>query len=216
MLKRETRRALERFDGSLTIINLRGQTMATKRICSINECGNNHVARGFCQLHYRDARRSGRFETINKRARNGEPAKFLDIAQHHPEGGCLIWPFARDSHGYARYGKHLATRIICARVHGAPPSDRHEAAHSCSKGHLGCVSGAHLSWKTSIENHADKLLTGISNRGENHGAAKLKTEEVLQILAEYRRGNGPALAKKFGVHVSTIYQIVKRKAWAWL
>jgi len=81
---------------------------------------------------------------------------------------CLIWPYAKTNKGYGvGYGrtkingrKQIVSRIICEAVRGAPPTPRHEAAHSCGNGHLGCCTKRHLFWKTPEENWEDRRRHG--------------------------------------------------------
>lgn len=58
--------------------------------------------------------------------------------------------------------------------------------------HLNDVPGdnaiANLAWGTGIENSADKLRNGRSNRGSRHGNAKLTEADVIEIRAAYARG----------------------------
>ncbi|WJI43714.1 hypothetical protein NL532_24210 [Mesorhizobium sp. C120A] len=73
----------------------------------------------------------------------------------------------------------------------------------------------HLSWKTPIENAADKLDHGTIARGEQHGNAKLTEADVRSI----RSLGGGLLHREigdlFGVTSSTISVIRSRKSWGW-
>lgn len=129
---------------------------------------------------------------------------------------CLLWPFNRNKSGHGTIkvdGKNrLVARVICSELHGPPPSDKHEAAHSCGRGNFGCANGGHLRWATRAENEADKLLHGTSNRGERHGMAKLSTVEVLAI----REMAVPSrqIAKAFGISQTMVSKIKRGEAWA--
>lgn len=52
---------------------------------------------------------------------------------------------------------------MCQKAHGDPPSPKHDAAHSCGRGHEGCVNPNHLSWKTKKQNQADRITHGTSH-----------------------------------------------------
>lgn len=74
-----------------------------------------------------------------------------------------------------------------------------------------------LAWGTRLENHRDMLDHGTSPRGERHGQAKLtahKVREARRLLSL----NVPQteVARKFGVSVSAINQMAKRRTWKWL
>ena len=92
---------------------------------------------------------------------------------------------------------------MCELAHGeAPP--RYEAAHSCGRGHLGCVNPRHLRWATSKENKADMIVHGTR-------PAKLSAEQVRTI----RLGAVPLadLAHRFGVSLNHIYAVAGGKHW---
>jgi hypothetical protein len=101
-------------------------------------------------------------------------------------------------------------------VNGPPPTPEHEAAHSCGKGHEGCIAPGHLEWKTPAENTADRLVHGTHSRGERSYWAKLTEADVREILA--MKGIIPQrkLAVRFGVTHQTIYKILRRQIWAWV
>lgn len=113
-------------------------------------------------------------------------------------------PFAKFKNGYAELciaGQTLrVSRLVCERVHGPSPSPDHQAAHSCGKGHLACVTKRHLSWKTRSENMADKVLHGTSKRGENCNFTKLSEASVLEIRALRKSVPQSEIAARFGIH----------------
>ncbi len=144
---------------------------------------------------------------------HGEPMRFLEeIALTYKGSECLSWPFGKTIAGYAQIHIEDTTanvsRMVCERVKGPPPTPGHEAAHSCGKGHEACISPAHVFWKTHIENEADKISHGTSQRGERNPMAKLTDPEVRQILALKGVMTQRAIAQKFHIsqaHVSLIH-----------
>jgi hypothetical protein len=143
-----------------------------------------------------------------------------EVALRHDGEGCLTWPFSDNGDGYGSLkvgGKTVrANRYICELAHGKPPTPEHEAAHSCGKGHEGCISPIHLGWKTHAENCADKLLHDTHNRGERHGLARLTEADVLQIMALKGVESQNKLAKRFGVTHGAIGEIHQGRNWSWL
>lgn len=140
-------------------------------------------------------------------------------APSHPIG-CVLWPFARKANGYAVFGKKrgeisssLVARVVCSEVHGQPPSLDYEAAHTCGKGHLGCINPRHLHWKTSKQNKDDQLLHGTRNYGERNGRSRLTVEQIVQIRELGKRVPQSAVAKAFGIDPSTVSDIINRHRW---
>ena len=112
---------------------------------------------------------------------HGEPLKYLESLFTHCEDACISWPFARDSKGYGQIKiggqARRVHRIVCERFNGKPPTVRHDAAHSCGNGHLGCANGYHLRWATRKENSADRYVHGTFRQ------AHLTENDVLAIRA---------------------------------
>ncbi|MBX5143268.1 hypothetical protein HJB79_31670 [Rhizobium lentis] len=191
--------------------------MATTRLCSIPDCGKPLLAKGCCAAHYYRLTKHG--DPLGGRTPPGEPLRFVnEVAMTHATNECLLWPFAKKGAGYGTIwidGRLVGThRYICERVHGAPPTPDHDAAHSC--GHEGCVNPHHLEWKTAAENMADKLIHGTHHRGERNPQAKLTEAEAREIISLKGLESKVALAERFGVSTGTIGDIHRGRNWSWL
>lgn len=132
----------------------------------------------------------------------------LDHVEHHGSE-CLIWPFGIDKHGRGRVGHEgesfRAHRLMCILKRGEPPSPQHTAAHSCGKGHFGCVHPEHLHWKTQAGNMADAILHGTTARsGMRRTFKPQQIAEIRRLLSEKSQLE---VAEIFGVHESTINNI---------
>ncbi len=150
--------------------------------------------------------------------KHGVPLKFLhEVVFNHDANECLFWPYARSA-GYAQVWidgeKTFVHRLMCERRHGPPPTPKHVAAHSCGKGQLGCCAELHLSWKTTKQNHADKLMHGTHNRGERHNLAKV-TEAIVREIRAFT-GVLRVMAEKHGISRTTVCELRKRQSWWWL
>ena len=192
--------------------------MAKKSICTIPNCDKPHYARGLCGTHYQRWRIHGD-PLFLKQAATGEPERyFREVVMAYEGDDCLTWPFGKNS-GYGiiwHDGRtHIVSRLVCEEWRGPPPTPRHEAAHSCGKGHLVCVTKGHLSWKTPVENQADKIIHGTHNRGERSGCAKLTASDVQEIRSLSGLSKAD-IARQFGVSQSRVSLIINRKAWGWL
>lgn len=185
-----------------------------KTMCSVDGCTEPIYVRGWCMKHYSRWLRHN--DPAGGRTPRGAPLEWLQQHRHFSDNECLIWPFHRRKTEYGKViiegKKTLATRLMCEWHHGPPPTPKHEAAHSCGRGSLGCVNPRHLNWKTRIENEADKIAHGTIKRGENHCLSKLTTADVLAIRAT----NGTPvkeLAVQYGVGETTIRDVLKFRRW---
>lgn len=74
---------------------------------------------------------------------------------------------------------------------------------------------ANLEYVTHAENMAHAARTGLSARGERHGAAKINEETVRRIRELYDSGIGPAaLARQFAISPALACQVGRRQRWA--
>jgi hypothetical protein len=187
-----------------------------KKICLISGCAKSATQRGWCGAHYARWRAHG--HPLAGRTPNGEPRSYFETVVLNFEGNdCLIWPYGKYSTGYASMYQGGAMkpvhRLVCEAFNGPPPTKQHEAAHSCGKGHKGCVNPRHLSWKTCSENHADKLRHGTHNRGERSPRAKLTPSQVLEIRALQSTMSKCKLARLFGVSAAAVDDICRNRSW---
>ena len=152
--------------------------------------------------------------------RPGLPLAFIECAIHYSGDDCLLWPYARNSAGYAHLYINgvdtLAHRHICKEINGPPPQDRPEAAHTCGNGHLGCVNGRHLQWKNRSGNIDDMILHGHSQRGEKMWMSLLTEDDVRTIRSLHLSLTTSDIAKKFGISYGVVYHVLKRNSWAWV
>lgn len=194
--------------------------MAATGICAVQNCGKKREKRDWCGAHYRRWRLYG--DPLALRGHpNGTCLRWLKDHLEHVGDECLIWPFSRkiDS-GYAQMthkGRNVgAHRVMCELRHGPPPIESPEAAHSCGRGHDGCVHPGHLRWSTRSENMLDKREHGTVNLGEKTSCVVLTADQVQQIVALSPAVSERSLASRFGVHRSTINCILTGRSWGWL
>lgn len=190
--------------------------------CSVEGCKNDAQRkasgrRGLCCAHYTRWMVHG--DPLAGRTPYGTPLTWIDEkALTHVGSECLPWPFAKLPSGYGTVHINcktaMAHRYVCQRAHGAPPSKRHHAAHDC--GNQQCVNPRHLSWKTGVENEADKIPHGTVAKGRRNGWTKLSEADVREI----RRLSGSAtlskIGQRFGVNKTTVYKILSGESWGWL
>ena len=140
-------------------------------------------------------------------------------------GDCLEWRGGCNSDGYGHLqfeGKMLKLhRLLCMVAHGAPPSSRPLAIHSCDNRR--CCNPKHLRWGSAADNNRDCVEHGRHQRrpwsGARRGAgnphAKTTEEDVRRIRRAAEAGVPTAeLAVGFGLAERTIRNIVTRTRWA--
>lgn len=185
--------------------------------CSVEGCEKPVRARGWCSTHHQRWRVHGSPDVT---LRAVGLLDWLNAHTSHRGDGCLIFPFKRRPDGYGQViidGKNCrAHRVMCEAVHGPPPTAKHEAAHGCGNGHLGCVSPEHLRWATRSENIADRIVHGTGQFGERNPSAKLTEQAVFAIRGLAGKLPRSEAAKLFGVSTATISDIQRRRRWAWL
>ena len=160
------------------------------------------------------------FRTWSQQAYHGKHNKvctrelrFWGRVNKNTPSGCWVWLGCVDKWGYGDLswgGKHLqAHRVAWILLNGDP--GKMDVLHKCNT--PPCCNPEHLYLGTDIENAKDRKAVGAQ-----HVEAKLTPDQVRAIRAEYvmynkRRGNGPALAAKYGVSVSAITAITSGRTW---
>lgn len=189
--------------------------MVSQRICSLKGCGKPLRQAKLCWGHYERLQQFGDplFEIIQVT----EPRTFAELAVSSDSGECILWPLATAG-GYGQFslvgGAKVQThRHVCERVHGAPPSAIHQAAHNC--GVRLCINPRHLRWATPKENHADKAGHGTMVLGSKHHRAKLCEGDIPVIRARMAKGEPDThICLDYGVSSQVIWGIRHGKGWA--
>lgn len=137
---------------------------------------------------------------------------------HRAKAGFIL-KLNYDSAGYAYIrasvcGKvsHLRiSRAVCEAFHG-PPFAGAEAAHG--NGNCKDNRAENLRWATPLENAADRIRHGTTNRGERNAQAKLTAGQVQAIRQKkHYFGVCRDLAAQYGVSASYISSIRRGKSW---
>lgn len=111
--------------------------------------------------------------------------------------------------GIAKYVHHLVLEAFV----GPRPSGM-EACHFPDRNPAN-NSLSNLRWDTRKSNRNDMVTHGTICLGERHGSAKLNTETVKSIRAEYSSGKHTQteLGIKYGICQASIANIVHRRTW---
>ena len=136
---------------------------------------------------------------------------------------CLLFDGSTNGNGYGKMtfgGKTVAVHRYALTLFAGPCPEGMEACHATADicGNRHCFSPAHLRWGTREENEADKIPDGTTIRGTFNGNAKLEDVAVVEIRTRYAAGGTSQrkLAAEYGVHQSTIFEIIHRQKWAYL
>lgn len=190
--------------------------------CTVDGCdGNAHWtmsgSSGMCRKHYQRFRRNG--DALGGRVSPGELPKYLrEVVLAYEGDECLIWPHSRNSRGYAvmkhNGRQHFVSRLVCVEHRGPPPDTTFVGAHSCGRGHLGCVTKRHIRWATPQENSDDRDVHGTVPRGESRWNSKITEDDVRRIRALQGTMTQAAIGAIFGISQVNVGLIQNRKAWA--
>jgi len=132
-------------------------------------------------------------------------------------GPDACWPWTAGTiKGYGTFyinnKPQYAHRFSYELIHGPIPDDLC-ACHKCDN--PPCCNPAHIFLGTLADNIYDAARKKRMARGERNSHSKLTKADVRQIRADYAAGlaSGKALAKKYGMHDTTIYDVINRKSW---
>ena len=130
---------------------------------------------------------------------------------------CWEWTTGLNKNGYGHFhanGEDIrAHRFSFQNHHNRLIEDGMCILHSCNNPI--CVNPTHLSEGTNAENSKYMVQTGRSFKGEKNPASKITEAQVLEIRAEYAKGETThrKLGKEYGICHSIICDIINRKTW---
>lgn len=148
----------------------------------------------------------------------GKIATWLREHADHKGQNCLKYPFyISPKLGYPLFSVdgvfQYAHRYMCEMKNGPPPTDEHEAAHTCGNAHMACINPNHLKWKTKIENAQDRKRHGNYSNRKGQSRFKLTADQAAQIRRLKGKETQFSLAKRFGVSRQTISSIHTGVGW---
>lgn len=183
-------------------------------LCTMPGCERARYARSLCNMHWRRWRKYGDPEwRFFVRAQSGSPRAWIRGNVGYAGSECLIWPYARRQNGFPKMSGGSPARMMCELAHGPAPHPDYQVAHSCGKGHEGCLAPLHLRWATAKENHADKLIHGTHLCGEKIMSAKLTERDVLSIRRLAKSKTHRDIADAYGVSRATVTRVINRTIW---
>ncbi len=132
---------------------------------------------------------------------------------------CFIWKGSLSTKGYAQFqvdyrlkpASHLAWLVA---FNSFPPTGK-ILCHHCDDPR--CVNIVHLFCGTKSDNNRDRDAKGrhVALKGEESKSSKLTDSAVKEIRSSFNlhSHSSRVLARKFGVDVSAIWKVFRRKTW---
>lgn len=196
-----------------------------QRICSVEGCGKNVIARKFCPKHYYrymkygTALPTGITTPEDHKANREKQAAFIKKVISESSKSCVIWPFSTCRLGYGRTsfrGKdERAHRAVLEIVKPLDSAQGLHAAHEPIICHDKlCINPNHLRWATPKQNSDDRKLDKTVPIGENHWKSKLKVSDVQEITGLLPYFSDQKIAERFPVKYTTITAIRSGKTWS--
>lgn len=103
-------------------------------------------------------------------------------------------------------------RLILFSFVGNPP-ENHVACHN--NGVKNDCRLENLRWDSRKGNEADKVVHGTKQCGAKHYESKITEQDVRDIRKKRSEGiTLKSIAKEYGIHLSAVHLIAKRKTWA--
>lgn len=149
----------------------------------------------------------------------------------HMETPCWIWTASKDHKNYGNirikrkmFRAHRVAWMICHNI--IPSGNGHHGICVCHRcDNRACCRPDHLFLGTNAENmqdmcakkrHAKFTKPECYIRGIMHKSAKLTEFQVIEIRRLYSEGlfTLKELGKKYGVHLTLVHAIIKRKKWS--
>ena len=191
----------------------------SRSICAV--CDKPAARRGLCTGHWQQHHAAGEpvghehLKPLRKKAPQRSLREWMESHANYKGDDCLRWPYHYNGDGYATTvfdGRHMgAHRAMCILKHGDAPFEGAQAAHSCGRGHKGCLNPNHIRWLSGADNLRERADHGTMPVGEKQHLAKLTNENVRLI----RRSalDATELGRMLGVATSTIKRVRARQTW---
>ncbi len=181
--------------------------------CKCEWCKKEAVCKSYCQRHYEQMHLIG-FTYLTYYDFTPEQQFWFMVDIKGPKD-CWKWLGTVNDAGYGQasikgvFG--YAHRYSYMLVKGPIP-DNKDLCHTCD--FTTCVNPDHLFPCTKPENNFDKVMKGRQAKGSKNSGAKINETEIEHIRGLKTAGwSVKQLAVEFGLHVTTIRQIINRDTW---
>lgn len=188
------------------------------KVCCVNGCHGVSSARGMCNTHYMQQRRAGLLPIGTRATGTVEERFFRHISKTEY---CWNWQGRLVGKGYGSIGlggrgaKQKLVHRLSYEIHKGQIPEGMVVMHKCDNPR--CVNPDHLEASTQSQNIKDAFSRGrkinlpSGVQGDDHGASKLTSKDVLEIRESTLSMN--TIAKLYGVSRSAIERVRYRKTW---
>jgi len=184
--------------------------------CTVEGCDRKFYGRGYCVKHYKRWRAHG--DPTGGGTDWGAAKQFIKDAAKSGGDECITFPFYRGETGYGwmrAEGKNLGAHVYVALLaHGPKPTPKHQACHTCGKGHEGCVNPRHIYWGTKGDNMRDAYRHGVAfggkygRTGEEAPGCRYSDDQIQEVRRALDMGEKQtAIASRFGLSQSHVSRI---------
>ena len=180
--------------------------------CKVEGCDHEHLARGWCAMHYQRWSKHGDLLTSE---RNRSPNLIDRLDRFEINGDCWEWNGSRNSgnyghltHRHRRWRAHVASWV----VHNGPVPDGAQVLHTCDN--PPCINPDHLRSGTVVENMRDMVARDRSLKGVKNTNHKVTEADVLAIRLDPRLHR--VIAADYGISRTAVSNIQTRRRWGWL
>jgi hypothetical protein len=188
-------------------------TALATRLCSIDGCERDYLARGWCRLHYSRWRNHGSTDPLRTTTSMSLDDRLRFHGWTERADGCWVWRGPRHHTGYGVLyveGSEMQAHRAAYEVWVGPIPEGRVVRHSCDNGGEGCMNPSHLLPGTRGDNAQDMV-----DRLRFH--KKLTPDEVRDIRGRLASGeNQRLMALDYGVTQQTISRINTGESWAHL
>ncbi len=140
-----------------------------------------------------------------------EEAKKRFFANVDKSKDCWTWlGLTIRGYGVMFFKKQIKAHRFSYMIFNGKLNPKKYICHTCDN--KLCVNPDHLYEGTAKENSQDALKRNLIRTGEKSHFAKLKKEDVLNIINSHEKGVN--LAKHYGISENHISRICNRKSWA--
>jgi len=140
--------------------------------------------------------------------------RLLSSVARDKKTGCWLWQRATNKgYGLIRVdGVMQRVHRVSFALYCRSISPDEVVRHTCDN--PTCMNPTHLIGGTQTQNIADRDQRKRQARGSRHGQSKLKSQEVVAIIAAHAEGESySALGRRYSVHHTVIRDVVLGNSW---